>query len=296
VQNEAWRRHGFVPQATDSCQPATAPDRAFGDDGASRRGQHAATSSPLTPRFQHRDLSFPGNRRARSSPSGSDRRQRSCLRRRRKWTRAERHDFDRLPLARRLRSGNARSKRTFLSRERPCSAACTRHRRGYRRGARTAGRARLLRPRRKPRVRAAAATAPEQVPVFTEVRFAQRVCPESAGRLASGKPIKIVALGPRPLTGPAQAAPLPHYPSRLRRTCPPIPELEIAVLNRGVNGDESRGHAARRWTSAVIAEKPDRCCGRLHEFAVLRDKAVPPHARFCRGVGGAQGDRRRRRV
>ena len=96
--------------------------------------------------------------------------------------------------------------------------------------------------------------------------------------LASGKPLKIVALGSSSTYGAGASTSAASYPSRLadelgRR----FPGHEITVLNRGVNGDEAADMLARLDTG-VIAEKPDLVLWQVGTNSVLRDKAVLPHA------------------
>jgi acyl-CoA thioesterase I len=96
--------------------------------------------------------------------------------------------------------------------------------------------------------------------------------------LASGKPLKIVALGSSSTYGAGATTSAASYPSRLadelvRR----FPGNEITVLNRGVNGNEAADMLARLDT-AVIAEKPDLVLWQLGTNSVLRDKPVLPHA------------------
>jgi len=110
-----------------------------------------------------------------------------------------------------------------------------------------------------------------------QVRF-DRPLPRTARLLASGKPIKIVALGSSSTYGAGASTSSASYPSRLaddlaRR----FPGHAITVLNRGVNGDEVAGMLARLDT-AVVAEKPDLVLWQVGTNSLLRDKAVPPHA------------------
>jgi lysophospholipase L1-like esterase len=125
----------------------------------------------------------------------------------------------------------------------------------------------------------AGAIAPPAACALTleQVRF-DRPLPRIGRRLASGKPIKIVALGSSSTYGAGASSSAASYPSRLaedlvRR----FPGTEIAVLNRGVNSDEVAGMLAR-LDSAVIAEKPDLVLWQVGTNSLLRDKALPPHA------------------
>jgi lysophospholipase L1-like esterase len=102
--------------------------------------------------------------------------------------------------------------------------------------------------------------------------------PRLGRRLASGQPIKIVALGSSSTAGAGASSSAASYPSRLadelRRR---FPGHEITVLNRGVNGEEL-SDMLTRLDSAVVAEKPDLVLWQLGTNSVLRGKAVQPHA------------------
>ena len=78
-----------------------------------------------------------------------------------------------------------------------------------------------------------------------------------AARLADGGPLKIVAFGSSSTLGFGASAPEATYPARLqselRRRHPKNP---ITVVNRGVNGNETR-EMMLRFEMDVLAEKPD---------------------------------------
>jgi acyl-CoA thioesterase I len=96
--------------------------------------------------------------------------------------------------------------------------------------------------------------------------------------LASGKPLKIVALGSSSTFGAGASTSAASYPSRLAdELARRFPGHEITVLNRGVTGDEAADMLARLDTG-VIAEKPDLVLWQVGTNSVLRDKAVLPHA------------------
>ncbi len=100
----------------------------------------------------------------------------------------------------------------------------------------------------------------------------------TARNLASGLPVKIVALGSSSTYGAGASTSAASYPSRLAdELAQRLPGHEITVLNRGVNGDEAADMLARLDT-AVIAEKPDLVLWQVGTNSVLRDKAVLPHA------------------
>jgi lysophospholipase L1-like esterase len=96
--------------------------------------------------------------------------------------------------------------------------------------------------------------------------------------LASGKPLKIVALGSSSTYGAGASTSAASYPSRLAdELARRFPGHEIAILNRGVNGNEAADMLARLDT-AVIAEKPDLILWQVGTNSVLRDKPLRPHA------------------
>jgi lysophospholipase L1-like esterase len=95
-----------------------------------------------------------------------------------------------------------------------------------------------------------------------------------ARQLASGKPITIIAIGSSSTAGAGASSPAASYPSRLavelkRR----FPNREIAVLNRGVNGEEARDMLTR-FETGVIADKPDLVLWQLGTNSVLRDRPL----------------------
>jgi lysophospholipase L1-like esterase len=99
-----------------------------------------------------------------------------------------------------------------------------------------------------------------------------------ARRLAAGKPVKIVALGSSSTYGAGASTPDGSYPSRLaEELAMRLPGHKIAVINRGVNGDEARDMLAR-LDSDVISEQPDLVLWQLGTNSLLRDRAVLPHA------------------
>jgi acyl-CoA thioesterase I len=96
-------------------------------------------------------------------------------------------------------------------------------------------------------------------------------------RLASGEPIKIVALGSSSTYGAGASTSAAAYPSRLaEELAKHFPGQEFTVLNRGVNGEEITDMLARLET-AVIAERPDLVLWQVGTNSVLRDIALEPH-------------------
>jgi acyl-CoA thioesterase-1 len=100
--------------------------------------------------------------------------------------------------------------------------------------------------------------------------------PHTAKRLASGEPIKIVALGSSSTYGAGASTSAASYPSRLAEELGKhFPGHEFTVLNRGVNGEEITDMLARLDT-AVIAERPDLVLWQVGTNSVLRDIALGP--------------------
>jgi lysophospholipase L1-like esterase len=101
--------------------------------------------------------------------------------------------------------------------------------------------------------------------------------PHTARVLASGKPIKIVALGSSSTYGAGASSSAAAYPNRLAEELTRrFPGHEFIVLNRGVNGEEITDMLAR-LERAVIAEHPDLVLWQVGTNSVLRDRALPPH-------------------
>jgi len=114
-----------------------------------------------------------------------------------------------------------------------------------------------------------------------QVRF-DRPLPRIGRLIAAGKPIKIVALGSSSTFGAGASSSAASYPSRLAEDLARrFPGTDIAVLNRGVNGDEIAGMLAR-LDSAVIAEKPDLVLWQVGTNSLLRDRAMSPHGSLLR--------------
>jgi acyl-CoA thioesterase I len=128
---------------------------------------------------------------------------------------------------------------------------------------------------------ATAARQPACAVAAEQVRF-DRPLPRTGRLLASGKPIKIVALGSSSTYGAGASTSAASYPSRLaEELARRFPGHEITVLNRGVNGDDAEAMLARLDT-AVIAEKPDLVLWQLGTNSLLRERALPPHASLVR--------------
>ena len=115
----------------------------------------------------------------------------------------------------------------------------------------------------------------EAPPAIT--RFSH-VLKQTARRLASGEKLTIVAIGSSSTAGAGASSPAANYPSRLaveltRR----FPGRDIAVLNRGVNGEETEQMLAR-FQTGVIAAHPDLVLWQVGTNSVLRDHSLKRHA------------------
>jgi acyl-CoA thioesterase I len=100
----------------------------------------------------------------------------------------------------------------------------------------------------------------------------------TARRLAAGKPLVIVAIGSSSTAGARASSPAASYPSRLAVELQRLlPGHAIAVLNRGVNGEEAPDMLAR-FATGVIAEHPQLVLWQVGTNSVLRDRPLEPHA------------------
>ena len=95
-----------------------------------------------------------------------------------------------------------------------------------------------------------------------------------ARKLASGEPITIVALGSSSTAGAGASSNMASYPSQLALELQRhFPGHAIAVLNRGVNGEEVPD-MLKRFDTAVIAAKPDLVLWQLGTNSVIRDHKI----------------------
>jgi lysophospholipase L1-like esterase len=95
-----------------------------------------------------------------------------------------------------------------------------------------------------------------------------------AQRIAGGQPLTIVAIGSSSTAGAGASAPAMSYPSRLEVELKALlPRLDITVINRGVNGEESRDMVAR-FDRDVISQKPDLVLWQVGSNSVLRDRPL----------------------
>jgi lysophospholipase L1-like esterase len=118
--------------------------------------------------------------------------------------------------------------------------------------------------------------SPACVIAVEQVRLAIPLA-RTARRVASGKRIKVVALGSSSTHGAGASTSAASYPSRLtQELARHFPGREIVMINRGVNGEEV-GDMLARLEAAVIAEQPDLVLWQVGTNSVLRGRALPPH-------------------
>ena len=93
-------------------------------------------------------------------------------------------------------------------------------------------------------------------------------------KAAAGQPVKIVAIGSSSTAGAGASSPAMSYPSRLQVELQALmPRVPITVINRGVNGEESRDMLAR-FEKEVFSENPDVVIWQLGSNSVLRDRPL----------------------
>ncbi|HEY2532666.1 MAG TPA: SGNH/GDSL hydrolase family protein [Xanthobacteraceae bacterium] len=124
----------------------------------------------------------------------------------------------------------------------------------------------------------AAPTAPIVCSAPAQFSYLDRPLLHTARRLANGKPLTIVAIGSSSTAGAGATSPAASYPSRLgielkRR----LPDHDIGVLNRGVNGEETDEMMAR-FNGGVIAEHPQLVLWQIGTNSVLHDRSLKWHS------------------
>jgi acyl-CoA thioesterase-1 len=93
-------------------------------------------------------------------------------------------------------------------------------------------------------------------------------------RIAAGLPLTIVAIGSSSTAGAGASSPAMNYPSRLAVELKTLfPDVPITVVNRGVNGEESKEMIAR-FDRDVFAENPDLVLWQVGSNSVLRDRPL----------------------
>jgi lysophospholipase L1-like esterase len=101
--------------------------------------------------------------------------------------------------------------------------------------------------------------------------------------MAAQQPIKIVAIGSSSTYGEGASSPAWSYPSRLRlELAYRFPSLDIAVVNRGVNGDNDYDKRDR-FERDVVAEKPDVVLWQLGTNSMLHGNPLEKHIAVLQG-------------
>ena len=119
---------------------------------------------------------------------------------------------------------------------------------------------------------AAACVAP------TELTHFERPLVHTMRRLVNGQSLSIVAIGSSSTAGAGASSPDATYPSRLAAELRArFPGRDIAVFNRGVNGEETSNMMAR-FATDVLAANPQLVLWQIGTNSVLRDLALSPHA------------------
>jgi lysophospholipase L1-like esterase len=94
--------------------------------------------------------------------------------------------------------------------------------------------------------------------------------------IAAGQPVTIMALGSSSTAGAGATTPAAAYPARLEAELRSrFPGVAIAVLNRGVNGEEA-GDMLARFDQAATDDKPDVVLWQVGTNSVLRDHPIGP--------------------
>jgi len=100
----------------------------------------------------------------------------------------------------------------------------------------------------------------------------------TARRIAAGETLTIVAIGSSSTAGAGASSPAASYPSRLAVELKQrFPALDITVLNRGVNGEETAQMMAR-FATGVFAAHPDLVIWQIGTNSVMRDHPLKPHS------------------
>lgn len=95
--------------------------------------------------------------------------------------------------------------------------------------------------------------------------------PQLSQRIATGAPIRIVAIGSSSTAGAGASAPDKAYPARLDHYLSErFRNADIAVLNRGING-ETDDQTEKRIEADALGAKPDLVIWQVGANTVLRD-------------------------
>jgi len=99
----------------------------------------------------------------------------------------------------------------------------------------------------------------------------------TARRLAHSEPLTVVAIGSSSTAGAGASSSAAAYPARLEAALKAhFPTISIRVLNRGVNGEETRDMMAR-FARDVFAEHPQLVLWQVGTNSVLRDEPLAEH-------------------
>jgi hypothetical protein len=97
-------------------------------------------------------------------------------------------------------------------------------------------------------------------------------------RLATGRPLRIVAIGSSSTYGAGASTRANTYPARLQMELGRhFPSHPITVINHGVNGEEA-GDMLARFNSDVIDERPHLVLWQVGTNALLRDRPLDQRA------------------
>ena len=97
----------------------------------------------------------------------------------------------------------------------------------------------------------------------------------TAGDIAAGKPIRIVALGSSSTSGAGASHPMLTYPAQLEaKLRARFPGADITVINRGRGGD-TNAHMLERLEEQVINERPQLVLFQTGANEVLKDLPLP---------------------
>ena len=118
---------------------------------------------------------------------------------------------------------------------------------------------------------ATAPATPQKCNVTAEHARLDQPLARTALRIASGQPIKIVAIGSSSTYGAGASSPEASYPSRLAvELGRHFPGHKFTVVNRGVNGEEAADMLAR-FETGVVAENPHLVLWQVGTNSLLRD-------------------------
>ena len=125
----------------------------------------------------------------------------------------------------------------------------------------------------------AALAAPRQNTCTAPAEFARFDHPlfHAMRRLASGKPLVVVAIGSSSTAGALASSPAATYPARLAVELKArLPGHDVTVFNRGVNGEVTEDMMAR-FATDVVAAHPQLVLWQVGTNSVLRDNPLGAH-------------------